>query len=158
MCRTHKRSRQKQGSLVNNLDVSCKEYLICSKTIHCYSKDQEISEKQSIESCWDVNFASYNYLCAYHRCIYGTYRKPPKNCLFPEHQNTTSISSYNNKTYNYLTIFYERKFPISGTLFMKHAKLRNILLSEENKDACDLNNSYTSALDPLVVKSGHIVR
>ena len=98
LCRTHKRSRQKQGSLVNNLDVSCKEYLICSKTIHCYNKDQELSEKQSIESCRDVNFASYNYLCAYHRYIYGTYRKPPKNCLFPEHQKTTSISSYNNKT------------------------------------------------------------
>ena len=62
------------------------------------------------------------------------------------------------KQYNYLTIFYERKFPISGTLFMKHAKLRNILLSEDNKDACDLNNSYSSALDPLVEKSGHIVR
>ena len=75
-------------------------------------------------------------------------------------QNIKILPAFHLTTikHNYLTIFYERKFPISGTLFMKHAKLRNILLSEENKDACDLNNSYTSALDPLVVKSGHIVR
>ena len=43
---THKRSYQTQGSLVNDLDLSCKEYLISSKLIHCYDKDPEISEKK----------------------------------------------------------------------------------------------------------------
>ena len=46
LCGTHKRSYQTEGSLVNDLDVICKEYLISSKLMHCYDEDPGISEKQ----------------------------------------------------------------------------------------------------------------
>ena len=120
--------------------------------MHCYDKDPRISEKQLIESHCNVNFASNHYLCAYHRCIYGTYWKPPKNCLFPEHQKTTGKQPASCpatiKQSNCLTSIYERKFSIGGTLCIKHVKLINSLLSEENKDGCDLNNSNTSVYEP----------
>ena len=90
---------------------------------------------------------------AYHRCIYGTCCKPPKNCLFPEHQKTPGKQPASHpatiKQSNYLTSFYEKKIPIGGTLCIKHMKLRNSLLSEENKDGCDPNNSNTSVYEPL---------
>ena len=35
---------------------------------------------------------------------------------------------------------------------MKHVKLINSLLSEENKDACDLNNSNISIYEPTFFK------
>ena len=73
------------------------------------------------------------------RCIYGTYWKSPKNRLFPEHQTTTGKQPASRPATmtqsNYLTSFYERKFPIGGTL---NIKLINGLLSEENKNGCDL--------------------
>ena len=151
LCGTHKRSYQTEGSLVNDLDVSCKEYLISSKLMHCYDEDPGISEKQLNESR-NVNFTSNHNLCAYHRCIYGTYWKPPKNCLFPEHQKTTGKQPASRpatiKQPNYLTSFYERKIPIGVTLCIKCVKLINSLLSEQNKDGCDLNNSNTSVYEP----------
>lgn len=69
LCGTHKRFRQTQSSLVNDLDVSCKEYLISFKLVHCYDKDPEVSENRC-----DMDFNSNNYICAYHRCsISGAY-------------------------------------------------------------------------------------
>ena len=89
-------------------------------------KDPEISQKHLIENHCNVNFASNHHPFAYHRCIYGTYGKPPKNYLFPEHQRTTGKQPASCpaaiKQSNYLTSFYERKFSIGGTLFMKHMK------------------------------------
>ena len=64
LCGTHKRSRQTEGSVVNDLDVSCKEYLIFSKLMHCYDKDPGISKTQLIESRCNVNFASNHYPCS----------------------------------------------------------------------------------------------
>ena len=88
---------------------------------------------------------SWMYIC-------GTYWKHPKNCLFPEYQKTTGKQPASRpatlKQYNYLTSFYERKFPIGGILCIKNVKLINSLLSEENKDACDLNNINTSVYEP----------
>ena len=94
LCGIHKRSRQTEGSLVNDFNVSCKEYLISFKFMHCYEKDPGISEKQLIESRCNVNFASNHYLCAYHRYIYVTYWKPQKNYFFPGYQNTTGSNQH----------------------------------------------------------------
>ena len=78
--------------------------------------------------------------------------KPPKNCLFPEHQKTTGKQPTSIpatiKQPNYLTGFYERKIPIGATLCIKCVKLINSLLSQQNKDGCDLNNSNTSVYEP----------
>ena len=151
LCGTQ-RSYQTEGSLVNDLDVSGKEYLISFKLMHCHDKDSGISEKQLIESGCNVNFASDHYLCAYHRCIYGTYWKPPKNYLIPEHQKTTGKQPASHpatiKQPNYLTSFYKRKIPIGVTLCTIHMKLIKSLLSEQNKDGCDLSNSNTSVYEP----------
>ena len=154
LCGAHKRSHQTEGSLVNGLDVSCKEYLISSKLMNCNDKDPGISEKQLIQSSCNVNFASNHYLCAYYRCIYGTYWKPPKKCLFPEHQKTTGKQPASHpatiKQSNYLTSFYERTFPIGGNVCLKHVKLINSLLSEYG---WELNDSNTSVYEPSCCES-----
>ena len=50
LCGAHKTSCQTEGSLVNDLDVSCKEYLSSSKFMHCYNKDPGISVKNNWKS------------------------------------------------------------------------------------------------------------